>query len=86
MRKIVDRIIAGTFKFDPAIHLSPRAPGLGPRFPPGRVAALRRALLLAGYEPESAGLPPSDIFQPKARLASAPKPSPVKEAKYPNMN
>lgn len=86
---IFKRILAGTFRFDPAVHLQPRSPGLGAVFPPGRIAALRRKLLLAGIEPESAGLPPaSDApFQRIGALRKHPqKQGPVKEskeAKYP---
>jgi hypothetical protein len=57
MTQIFNKIRAGLFHFNPAVHLQSRAPGLGPIFTPGRIAVLRKRMLLAGVHPDAAGLP-----------------------------
>jgi len=80
--KIFQQILAGTFKFNPAVHLQPRAPGLGPIFAPGRIAVLRRKLMLAGVDPVSVGIPLAETITQQIKPFKKPKSTALKQAKY----
>lgn len=56
MKQLVEKLISGKIRIDASFYL-PRAPGLGPILPAGRISVLKRKLLLAGVDPVSVGFP-----------------------------
>lgn len=64
---VFQRILQGTFQLKPH-NFESTVPGLPPFFTAGRLAVLRKKVLLAGLDPETYGIPPAPPRQSKAVL------------------